>query len=210
MTKRRQTKSHGFTLLELLVAISILALLAVFSWRTLDAITRTSDALKISSERIDGLARVFAAMERDVGSATDADLPAAGVLRLIAPGGAVAYRIDSDQLMRQLPGSDSGLLATGVTQMRVDLLRATRLKLDNPNGGNGTNAGNPSNGGSNAGVNGGPGSGSNTFMNSGSSTDSTGQAAAGLPLEQRVVAVKIALTLDNGDVVTRLLLLNAV
>ena len=117
---------------------------------------------------------------------------------------------DSDQLMRQLPGSDRGLLATGVTQMRVDLVRATRLKLDNPNGGNGTNAGNPLNGGSNAGVNGGPGSGSNTFMNSGSSTDSTGQAAAGLPLEQRVVAVKIALTLDNGDIVTRLLLLNAV
>jgi prepilin-type N-terminal cleavage/methylation domain-containing protein len=209
MTMRCPPKSHGFTLLELLVAISILALLAVFSWRTLDAITRTSDALKISSERIDGLARVFAAMERDVGSASDADLPAAGVLRLIAPGGAVAYRIDSNQLMRELPGSDSGLLATGVTQMRVDLVRASRLKLDNPNGGNSSNSGNPANGGSSAGANGGAGSGSNSFINSGTSSDSAGQAA-GLPLEQRVVAVKIALTLDNGDIVTRLLLLNAV
>jgi general secretion pathway protein J len=192
----------GFTLLELLVAIAILALLAVFSWRTLDAITRTSDALKVSSERIDGLSRVFAALERDVASASNADLPAEGVLRLSAPGGAVAYRVDSNQLMRELPGSQIGLLATGVTGMRIDLMRSTRLKLDSANG---TGSSAPSSATSSTGS-----SGSTTFMNSGSSTDSAGQAAAGLPIEQRVVAVKVALTLDNGDVVTRLLLLNAV
>ena len=206
---RRPAKLDGFTLLELLVAISILALLAVFSWRTLDAITRTSEALKVSSERIDGLARVFAAMERDVSSATDADLPAAGELRLIAPGGAMAYRLDTNQLMRELPGADAGLLATGITAMRVDLLRTTRLKLDNPNGGANATSGNGS-GGSNGASSGGSNGGSNSFINSGSSTDSAGQAASGLPIEQRVVGVKIALTLDNGDVVTRLLLLNAV
>jgi prepilin-type N-terminal cleavage/methylation domain-containing protein len=201
MTRRRRQRQAGFTLLELLVAISILALLAVFSWRTLDAITRTSEALKVSSERIDGLARVFAALERDVGNATSADLPAEGVLRLSAPGGAVAYRVDTNQLMRELPGSDVGLLATGVTAMRVDLMRTTRLKLDNANGTSGSSASNGS--GSN-------GTNSTSFMNSGSSTDSAANAAAGLPIEQRVVAVKVALTLDNGDVVTRLLLLNAV
>lgn len=205
MTRRRRQRQAGFTLLELLVAISILALLAVFSWRTLDAITRTSEALKVSSERIDGLARVFAALERDVGNATSADLPADGVLRLSAPGGAVAYRVDTNQLMRELPGSDVGLLATGVTAMRVDLMRTTRLKLDNANGTSGSSASNGS--GSNGGSS---GTNSTSFMNSGSSTDSAANAAAGLPIEQRVVAVKVALTLDNGDVVTRLLLLNAV
>jgi prepilin-type N-terminal cleavage/methylation domain-containing protein len=205
MTRRRQQRHVGFTLLELLVAISILALLAVFSWRTLDAITRTSEALKVSSERIDGLARVFAALERDVGNATSADLPAEGVLRLSAPGGAVAYRVDTNQLMRELPGSDVGLLATGVTAMRVDLMRTTRLKLDNANGTSGSSASNGS--GSNGGSS---GTNSTSFMNSGSSTDSAANAAAGLPIEQRVVAVKVALTLDNGDVVTRLLLINAV
>jgi prepilin-type N-terminal cleavage/methylation domain-containing protein len=205
MTRRRRQRQAGFTLLELLVAISILALLAVFSWRTLDAITRTSEALKVSSERIDGLARVFAALERDVGNATSADLPAEGVLRLSAPGGAVAYRVDTNQLMRELPGSDVGLLATGVTAMRVDLMRTTRLKLDNANGTSGSSASNGS--GSNGGSS---GTNSTSFMNSGSSTDSAANAAAGLPIEQRVVAVKVALTLDNGDVVTRLLLLNAV
>jgi prepilin-type N-terminal cleavage/methylation domain-containing protein len=205
MTRRRGHRPAGFTLLELLVAISILALLAVFSWRTLDAITRTSEALKVSSERIDGLARVFAALERDVGNATSADLPAEGVLRLSAPGGAVAYRVDTNQLMRELPGSDVGLLATGVTAMRVDLMRTTRLKLDNANGTSGSSASNGS--GSNGGSS---GTNSTSFMNSGSSTDSVANAAAGLPIEQRVVAVKVALTLDNGDVVTRLLLLNAV
>ena len=187
---------RGFTLIELLVAISILALIAVFSWRTLDAITRTSDALKVSSERIDGLARVFAALERDVGNASDADLPAQGVLRLLASAGSVAYRVDNNQLFRELPGTDPGLLATGVAAIQIDLMRSTPTALANL-----ANASIQANQAS---------SGATGFNLSGTTSTGAVPLTPAAPATLPVTGVKVALTLDDGEVVTRLMLLNSV
>jgi prepilin-type N-terminal cleavage/methylation domain-containing protein len=190
------SSSRGFTLIELLVAISILALIAVFSWRTLDAITRTSDALKVSSAKIDGLARVFSALERDVGNASDADLPAQGVLRLLAPGGSVTYRVDNNQLFRQLPGSDPGLLATGVMSIRIDLMRSAPTTLATL-----ANAASQANQASSSGA-----AGINPRGSAGAAVPLPQNAPAALP----VAGVMVALTLDDGEVVTRLMLLNSV
>jgi general secretion pathway protein J len=196
----RSAPDSGFTLLELLVAISILALIAVFSWRTLDAITRTSEAIKLSSQKIDGLARVFSALERDVGNASNADLPSEGVLRLLAPGGSVAYRVDNNQLFRQLPGSEPGLLATGVTSMRIDLMRTPPTQLATLESASqaSQNANAPAGG----------------LISSNTAQPTT--ASGAVPLVQNpaialpVTGVKVALTLDDGEVVTRLMLLNSV
>jgi prepilin-type N-terminal cleavage/methylation domain-containing protein len=191
---------RGFTLIELLVAISILALLAVFSWRTLDAITRTSDALKVSSERIDALARVFAALENDCALANNADLPARGELRLMAAGGGVAYEVQNNQLMRTLAGGEPGLIATGVTSMRVDIMRAAEINLNNI-AAQGASLNNSLAGSSGT---------APASPGGGTAGTASGATPANKPVvEQRVVGVKVALTLDNGDVVTRLLLLNA-
>lgn len=119
--QRHRQRHAGFTLLELLVAISILALLAVFSWRALDAITRTSDALKLSGDRIDGVARVFAAFDADSQNAQSADLQP-GVVRFTASGGSVDYRLDNGRLMRHLPGFEPVPIAEGIANMRVDLV----------------------------------------------------------------------------------------
>jgi len=118
---------RGFTLLELLVAISILALLAVFSWRSLDAITRTSEALKLSGDHIDNVARVFAALDQDSQNAQNADIAASGDVRFIASTGTVDYHVENGVLLRHLPGLDPAPIADGVANMRVDLIRVAAV-----------------------------------------------------------------------------------
>ena len=50
---------RGFTLVELLVAIVVMSMLALLSWRSLDGMTRTQN---ITQQRADDLLRMQAAM----------------------------------------------------------------------------------------------------------------------------------------------------
>jgi general secretion pathway protein J len=59
---RRQT---GLTLIELLIAITILAVVAVLGWRGLDSIVRSRIALSAEMERTRGVQLAFAQLERD-------------------------------------------------------------------------------------------------------------------------------------------------
>ena len=58
-------KNKGFTLVELLVAIAILALVAVLGYRGLDGIVRTREALTAQMETTRGLQLAFAQMQSD-------------------------------------------------------------------------------------------------------------------------------------------------
>jgi general secretion pathway protein J len=55
----------GFTLVELLVAITILAFIAVLGWRGLDGIIRSRSALTSTMEQTRGLQLAFAQMQSD-------------------------------------------------------------------------------------------------------------------------------------------------
>ena len=55
----------GFTLVELLVAISILAIVAVLGWRGLDGIVRAREALTAQLEATRGMQLAFAQMQSD-------------------------------------------------------------------------------------------------------------------------------------------------
>lgn len=57
--------SRGFTLVELLVAISILAIVAVLGWRGLDGIIRSRQALTLQMEQTRGMQLAFAQMQSD-------------------------------------------------------------------------------------------------------------------------------------------------
>ncbi|NGZ87555.1 PulJ/GspJ family protein [Duganella aceris] len=60
-----RTRRGGFTLVELLVAITILAFIAVLGWRGLDGIIRSRGALTATMEQTRGLQLAFAQMQSD-------------------------------------------------------------------------------------------------------------------------------------------------
>ncbi|MFM9437084.1 general secretion pathway protein J [Janthinobacterium sp. CG_23.3] len=64
MTARR-ARRRGFTLVELLVAIAILAIVAVMGWRGLDGIVRARVALTGQMEQTRGMQLAFAQMQSD-------------------------------------------------------------------------------------------------------------------------------------------------
>jgi general secretion pathway protein J len=71
MSTSRRT---GFTLVELLVAISILALVAILGWRGLDGITRSRQTLTNQLEQSRGMQLAFAQMQSDLEHLAGADL----------------------------------------------------------------------------------------------------------------------------------------
>ncbi len=107
-------RDAGFTLLELIVAAGILALVAVFSWRGLDTLVREREAIALSQATIDVVQRSFARIERDAILANDAQLDEDGVLRLTtgaaptaeSPAATVEYRLVSGALTRSVAGVD--------------------------------------------------------------------------------------------------------
>ncbi|RJG04907.1 prepilin-type N-terminal cleavage/methylation domain-containing protein [Noviherbaspirillum cavernae] len=58
-------RARGFTLVELLVAISVLAIVAVLGWRGLDSIVRARVSLNNDLEQTRGLQLAFAQMQSD-------------------------------------------------------------------------------------------------------------------------------------------------
>ncbi len=70
----RNTKQSGLTLVELLVAISILGFVAVLGWRGLDSIVRARVALTHDLEQTRGMQLAFAQMQNDCAHLADAGL----------------------------------------------------------------------------------------------------------------------------------------
>jgi general secretion pathway protein J len=69
---RTRKRSRGFTLVELLVAIGILAIVAVLGWRGLDAIVRARVSLNSDLEQTRGLQLAFSQMQSDGQNIVDA------------------------------------------------------------------------------------------------------------------------------------------
>jgi general secretion pathway protein J len=59
-------RARGFTLLELLIAIAIFALLGLATYRMLDSVLRTDSATRAHEQQLRELVRAIAAFERDV------------------------------------------------------------------------------------------------------------------------------------------------
>lgn len=64
-------RQHGFTLVELLVAITILAFIAVMSWRGLDGIVRSRQALTAQMDQTRGAQLAFAQLQNDLEQLSD-------------------------------------------------------------------------------------------------------------------------------------------
>jgi general secretion pathway protein J len=59
-------KVRGFTLLELLVAITILSIVSVIAWRGLDSLVSTRERLEPEADDVRSLLTTFGQMERDL------------------------------------------------------------------------------------------------------------------------------------------------
>jgi len=123
-TTRALTNARGFTLLELLVAISVLAVVSLIAWRGLDSLVNTRERLEPEVDDVRALLTAFGQMERDLAQVTNPKFlglttspilvsaaDGAVMLQLIrvAPASAdrptevqtVSYRVIDGTLMRQ-------------------------------------------------------------------------------------------------------------
>jgi len=57
---------RGFTLIEVMVAILLMAVVSLIAWRGLDSVTRADSHLQASSEQSDSLLRALNQLQRDV------------------------------------------------------------------------------------------------------------------------------------------------
>jgi len=62
----RPAVQHGFTLVEMMVALTILALISVMSWRGLDAVLRADEQLGAQAARTQALFNALSQMARDL------------------------------------------------------------------------------------------------------------------------------------------------
>lgn len=125
-----RSRDRGFTLLELIVAAGIMALIAVFSWRGLDTLIREREAIAASQAAIDALQRSFARLERDALLANDAQLDEGGTMRLIAGNASidgtnaatVEYRVVDGVLTRSVVGVDRAPLVVldGISALAIE------------------------------------------------------------------------------------------
>ncbi|WP_411392755.1 type II secretion system protein GspJ [Pseudomonas sp. MPB23] len=60
------TSQQGFTLIEVMVAIMLMALVSVIAWRGLDSVTRADQHLQASTEQTEALLRALNQMQRDI------------------------------------------------------------------------------------------------------------------------------------------------
>ncbi|KAE9642328.1 prepilin-type N-terminal cleavage/methylation domain-containing protein [Pseudomonas sp. PB103] len=59
-------RQDGFTLIEVMVAIMLMAIVSLIAWRGLDSVTRADSHLQASTEQTEALLRTLHQLERDV------------------------------------------------------------------------------------------------------------------------------------------------
>ncbi len=82
----------GFTLIEVMIAITVMALLSVICWRALDSVARSDERLRANEAETTASLRVLQQLQRDI--EMRADLP--------PPGGRL---VPADEPQRLLPGA---------------------------------------------------------------------------------------------------------
>lgn len=70
------TSQQGFTLIEVMVAIMLMAVVSVIAWRGLDSVTRADQHLQASSEQTEVLLRALNQMQRDISLRASVELNA--------------------------------------------------------------------------------------------------------------------------------------
>ncbi|MEH6501563.1 MAG: prepilin-type N-terminal cleavage/methylation domain-containing protein [Pseudoalteromonas distincta] len=70
-----RSRQSGFTLIEVMIAIMIMAVISLIAWRGLDSMTRANTQLKVRSEENARLMRTLQQLEQDLAWRTTIELP---------------------------------------------------------------------------------------------------------------------------------------
>jgi general secretion pathway protein J len=154
--QQRRVLLAGFTLLELLVAISILATVSIIAWRGLDTLVHTRSRLEPEGQQVRALLTAFGQLDRDVAQTINPTLfaftvspvavttfggqPALSIMRLAPveedkPSAlqVIGYRVEDGFLVRSssLPMRGRGAVAAEeVTNVRIlDSVKSLRLRI---------------------------------------------------------------------------------
>ncbi|VVO67435.1 type II secretion system minor pseudopilin GspJ [Pseudomonas fluorescens] len=113
----------GFTLLELVIAIAIFALLGLASWRLFDGVVRVQQGTTIHEREFTTLRRAMAVIERDVMQATGQSIVLEGsrlqwhranwrnpLDKPRSERQALTYRLDSGALWRESMAEGTGVM----------------------------------------------------------------------------------------------------
>lgn len=129
-------RSRGFTLVEVLVALFVMALMAALAWRGVDGVLQSRDIGRASVDRTTRLTTLMAQWETDLQSLHgDAGVPALAfdgrTLRLVrrAEGGLqlVAWSLDGDRWQRWTAAP-----ATHLGELQQAWLRSQQLQGNEP------------------------------------------------------------------------------
>lgn len=87
---RRRQAQAGFTLVEVMIAITIMAVLSVMAWRGLDSVSRANAMLEQRTEDMARLLRALDQLERDLALRATTELPSSATDALQAAAGVEA------------------------------------------------------------------------------------------------------------------------
>lgn len=99
---RCRKRPRGFTLLELLVAITVLSIVSLIAWRGLDSLVHTRERLLPEAEEVRDLLVAFGQMERDLAQVVNTSFVPLESPPLNVRGGAAATL----QLVRMAPHAE--------------------------------------------------------------------------------------------------------
>lgn len=117
-----RSRAHGFTLIEMMVAITVLSIIAVLSWRGLDGVLRTREEVskRITAQR--ALQAVYAQIDADLRDAVRDPAAESLLMGVVAGPGEL-------MVLRQAPLPETGALRYQLVRYRVQfgaLVRSAR------------------------------------------------------------------------------------
>jgi general secretion pathway protein J len=113
----------GFTLLELLVAITVLSLVSLIAWRGLDSLVHTRERLQPEADEVRALLVTFGQIERDLAQVVNTTFVPLATAPLVARGGTPG----GFELVRMAPGSENSVSAVQVVIYELRDGRLMRL-----------------------------------------------------------------------------------
>lgn len=114
-------RQRGFTLIEVLVALMLMAILSLISWRALDSVVTTSERLDSNADELNAMLRVLGQLQYDISLHASNDILPAQPVAATAAGGTSADSASNN--------TASGSTATGGTTTAAQTAIQTAIPI---------------------------------------------------------------------------------